>query len=171
VSISNSSGCDITCAGGSAATGCYHGMHYAKCTFGDREPTCIVQVWHAYMLNPWCVLSFYYASNNCAHCCGRWYAEDGSRLPGLDVLKEVGQLFATSIVSCSCIRARFIYTVLSQPGLPGILDSSPLDARIHGWKMKTQREFDPLEDAGLQISKTILCPTCRNPINASQFRL
>jgi len=85
---------------------------------------------------------------NHIQCYGRWYSEDCSRLPGLDVLKEVGRTFATSISR-----------------LPGILDGSPVDARIHIWKTKTRREFDPLEDAQ-QTSKTILCPTCRNPIDA-----
>jgi hypothetical protein len=59
-------------------------------------------------------------------------------------------------------------TILSQTDLPDILDRAPVDARIQGWKAKTQREFDPLEDAALWISKTILCPTCRNPIDAGQ---
>jgi len=83
----------------------------------------------------------------CYH--GRWYAEDCSRIPGLDVLKAVGRTFATSISR-----------------LPGILDSSPVDARIHNWKTKTHREFDPLEDSARQTSKRILCPTCRNLIDA-----
>jgi hypothetical protein len=170
VSISNSCGCDITCTGGFAAIRCHYGMYCVKCTVGDRKThgsyrygmlTCSIRGMSYPSTIGIIVLTF----------CGRWYAEDGSRLPGLDVLKEVGQLFATSIVSYSCIHARFIYTILSQPDLPGILDSSPVDARIQGWKTKTQREFDPLEDARTQTSKTILCPTCRNPINASQSRL
>jgi hypothetical protein len=61
-----------------------------------------------------------------------------------------------------------ISTVLPRSHLPGILDNAPLDARIQGWKAKTQREFDPLEDEGLWLSKTIPCPTCRYPIDASQ---
>ena len=99
----------------------------------------------------------------------RWYAEDCSRLPGLDVLKDVGKTFAASIVGYKCIFPRLIFTVVLQSRLPVILDSSPVDARIQGWKTKTQREFDPLEDAGQQSSKTILCPKCRNPVDASQW--
>jgi len=98
-------------------------------------PLDVIMVWHAYMLNP------------------RWYAEDCYRLPGLQVLKDVGRTFATSISR-----------------LPGILDGSPVDARIQGWKTKTQREFDPLEDAGQRSSKTILCLKCRNPVDARQFK-
>jgi hypothetical protein len=44
---------------------------------------------------------------NRAHSFDRWYAEDCSRLPGLNRLKKVGRTFATSIVGLSwrCSRA------------------------------------------------------------------
>lgn len=105
----------------------------------------------------------------CSNCCGRWYAEDCSRLPSLATFEEFGRLFATAIVG---VHALMLYSqrsgyILSQPRLPGILSRPPIVARIKSWTAKTKRAFDPLEDAEQCTSKTIYCPKCRSPIITS----
>jgi len=79
------------------------------------------------------------------------YAEDCARIPALKILKLVG----TSL-----------FTALDR--LSEILRSPPSRARITGWISKTQRMFDPLEDAAHSVSMAILCPKCRSPIEAPE---
>ncbi|KAF9463653.1 hypothetical protein BDZ94DRAFT_1258236 [Collybia nuda] len=79
----------------------------------------------------------------------RRYAEDCDRLPSLAHLKVVGKVFAQSL-----------------PKLSRILISEPSDTRLRNWDLRTQRLFDPLDDAIRQVDKTIYCPTCRHLLQA-----
>lgn len=97
----------------------------------------------------------------------RRYAEDCARIPALKILKLVGTSLFTALVRALIYDAHYnLMHTLLQDRLSEILRSPPSQARIAGWTSKTQRMFDPLEDAAHPVSKTILCPKCRSPIEA-----
>ncbi|KAG6836228.1 hypothetical protein H0H93_010072, partial [Arthromyces matolae] len=79
----------------------------------------------------------------------RWYAEDCSRLRELQRLKDFMTVLSHSLSS----------------GLSEILSSEPTNARMNTWVERTGRAFDPLQDAEVNQSRTVLCPKCRLPNN------
>ncbi|KAF9459225.1 hypothetical protein BDZ94DRAFT_1055303 [Collybia nuda] len=78
-----------------------------------------------------------------------WYTEDLQRLPSLGVLQEAGKKFSELL-----------------PELIDILASKASTTRVEAWTLKTGRVFDPLEDAIAQEYKIVLCPICRDSIQA-----
>ncbi|GLB34329.1 putative expressed protein [Lyophyllum shimeji] len=77
-----------------------------------------------------------------------WYAEDSTRLPMMRNVAAAGRVFSSALAS----------------GLQDILTSEPDSERVSFWESKTNRPFDPLEDARKHPSKNIQCPYCRKVV-------